>query len=503
MWQYCVALIPATVAFLLLSRPTQQLDKDKKRRPVLLPSTTFHSRFKPLLHSFRYPVLYIGVDLDTVGYNDTVLSFSDAWRPLKLHAGDYLGTKYTGSIKEKLWSHMHDHNVDTTQLRRSYLVTTPRVLGYSFNPVSFHYVYDTSENLAVVVLEVNNTFGEKHIYVLEQSKETRIRQGYTSAQRFPRSFHVSPFNDRSGSYELQCRDPFLSDDVKVDMHLTLLEPGGAKKLTAQVNSTHAVYTTQLSSWVTLLTHATAVFLTVPRILIEAWRLHYSKKLGVYLRPEPVEGVSGIGRQTATQRDLYFQDLVVEYIRANVEWTGCRSITFKILPSSEEIVIQGTGSDELEVIVLSHQFFSSLVTSQSPLTCLFTDSIGPTTPLFRTSSTTLFLRVMECGFKRRLPGRRYLSDLRTKYRGAPAWFEEYVKSTDYNISSSNEAFDNYVHERMSITWYRYYIHSSLLLTHLGNSLFSAIATFTGPDGGPGDEWDRVRRRVLPPSTPSDI
>ena len=51
------------------------------------------------------------------------------------------------------------------------MVTTPRFLRYAFNPVSFHYCYNKNNELKVIVLEVNNTFGEKHLYVLNRDTD--------------------------------------------------------------------------------------------------------------------------------------------------------------------------------------------------------------------------------------------------------------------------------------------------------------------------------------------
>ena len=45
-----------------------------------------------------------------------------------------------------------------------------------------------------------------------------------------------------------------------------------------------------------------VFLTFPRILYEAWRLHYQKKLPVYMRPEPVDDSGTVQRQSPTSTD---------------------------------------------------------------------------------------------------------------------------------------------------------------------------------------------------------
>ena len=69
-----------------------------------------------------------------------------------------------------------------------WLHTFPRVLGYVFKPVSFWYAHRADGTLAAVLAEVNNTFGERHGYLLAG---TQLRWGATLEAR--KVFHVSPF----------------------------------------------------------------------------------------------------------------------------------------------------------------------------------------------------------------------------------------------------------------------------------------------------------------------
>jgi hypothetical protein len=49
-----------------------------------------------------------------------------------------------------------------------WLHTYPRVLGFAFKPVSFWYCHRADGSLAAIVAEVNNTFGERHCYLLAE-----------------------------------------------------------------------------------------------------------------------------------------------------------------------------------------------------------------------------------------------------------------------------------------------------------------------------------------------
>jgi DUF1365 family protein len=70
-----------------------------------------------------------------------------------------------------------------------------RVLGHVFDPLSVFWCYDSSGRLVGVVAEVHNTYGERHAYLL--------RPDEAGAAMASKAFHVSPFFDVSGVYELR------------------------------------------------------------------------------------------------------------------------------------------------------------------------------------------------------------------------------------------------------------------------------------------------------------
>jgi hypothetical protein len=72
----------------------------------------------------------------------------------------------------------------------------PRVLGYSFKPVSFWYCHKADNSLRAIVVEVNNTFGERHCYLLDAPR-------WGIELQASKLFHVSPFCDVQGSYRFR------------------------------------------------------------------------------------------------------------------------------------------------------------------------------------------------------------------------------------------------------------------------------------------------------------
>jgi DUF1365 family protein len=93
----------------------------------------------------------------------------------------------------------------------------PRVLGYVFKPVSFWYVHRQDGRLRAVVAEVNNTFGERHCYLLDQPQEGQV-------QTARKVFHVSPFCQVDGSYQFRFlrtwgdRQQPSRTVVRIDLH---------------------------------------------------------------------------------------------------------------------------------------------------------------------------------------------------------------------------------------------------------------------------------------------
>ena len=72
----------------------------------------------------------------------------------------------------------------------------PRVWGYTFKPVSFWYCHRADGTLRAIVVEVNNTFGERHCYLLDHPR-------YGVELQTQKVFHVSPFCSVAGRYRFR------------------------------------------------------------------------------------------------------------------------------------------------------------------------------------------------------------------------------------------------------------------------------------------------------------
>lgn len=295
--------------------------------PRIFPSHTTHTRFFPSRHSFKYSYLLVGIpigwrqDAGLLSCDPVTTSSSRAW--FSVHAEDYLARgSCQGGLRAKLDNFLRQHGVDPTGFPHAYLVTAPRFLGWSFNPVSFWYLYDEWRLLKAMILEVNNTFDERRMYLLQLSgsgTDERFRM------KWQKDFHVSPFNDREGDYSLLAIDPFAIEvgheplpagaGPGVDNTITLSspEPDARPKLVARVHSVTESFDPRRLSYFQKATFMArwcwTGFLTNPRILREARLLWTRRKLPVFFRPEV--NVGSIGRQEISE------ETVLE--RGFIEW----------------------------------------------------------------------------------------------------------------------------------------------------------------------------------------
>lgn len=79
-----------------------------------------------------------------------------------------------------------------------WLHTYPRLLGYAFKPVSFWYCHRADDSLAAIIVEVNNTFGGRHCYLLAGPDLAWGRELHAR-----KMFHVSPFCRVEGGYRFR------------------------------------------------------------------------------------------------------------------------------------------------------------------------------------------------------------------------------------------------------------------------------------------------------------
>jgi DUF1365 family protein len=157
-----------------------------------------HTRLRPARHAFRYPTYFLMLPMRTlaqqpdawggVAHNRTgLVSFFD--RDHGTGQGSALAWFESVLDSEGLLAHA-DGEV--------WLHTYPRVAGYAFKPVSFWYAHRRDGSLLAALAEVNNTFGERHCYLLCGPDLAWGRELMAD-----KVFHVSPFCAVAGDYRFR------------------------------------------------------------------------------------------------------------------------------------------------------------------------------------------------------------------------------------------------------------------------------------------------------------
>ena len=157
-----------------------------------------HSRLRPQRHAFAYPTYFLMLPLRSLQGQAPQPGQWRINRPgalsfFETDHGDGRSPEQGGAIAwlDEVLQHEGIHDATGEAWLHAY----PRVLGYTFKPVSFWYCHraadDQDGSLRAIVVEVNNTFGERHCYVLDAPR-------YGVEQRADKAFHVSPFNPVQG-----------------------------------------------------------------------------------------------------------------------------------------------------------------------------------------------------------------------------------------------------------------------------------------------------------------
>lgn len=175
-----------------------------------------HTRLRPRRHAFAYRTFFLMLPLRSMQRSGSGALAHNRAGWLSFHDsdhGDGRGPAQGGALAwmEELLAR---HGI-TDADGEIWLHCYPRVLGYTFKPVSFWYCHRADGLLRAIVAEVNNTFGERHCYLLEDAR-------YGQELRAAKVFHVSPFCRVDGEYAFRflrrVREDVARTVACVDLH---------------------------------------------------------------------------------------------------------------------------------------------------------------------------------------------------------------------------------------------------------------------------------------------
>jgi uncharacterized protein len=167
-----------------------------------------HRRLAPLRHELRYKVFNFFCDINELPKLSRTLRFFSYNRFNLFSIDDRMHGPGDGTpIREHVWGLVGKSGAD---VKRVYMFCYPKVLGYVFNPLTVYYGFDAADQLRLMIYEVNNTFGERHSYVIP------VEDG--QQQSCKKKFYVSPFNEVEGHYDFSIHSP--GNELKLGITLT-------------------------------------------------------------------------------------------------------------------------------------------------------------------------------------------------------------------------------------------------------------------------------------------
>lgn len=172
----------------------------------IYPGLVTHARLKPRVHKLRYHIFMLLLDLDelpALGRDLKLFSvrgFNLVGFDPRRH-GDGSATPLKVQVEAQLAAAGIAHGGPVRML------AMPRILGTGFNPLTVYYCHRPDGALSAILYEVNNTFGERHSYLIPADNAPVVKQACE------KGFYVSPFMDMDLSYAFRMRPP--GDEVQV------------------------------------------------------------------------------------------------------------------------------------------------------------------------------------------------------------------------------------------------------------------------------------------------
>ena len=164
-----------------------------------------HARLKPMGHRFSYRVMSLWIDLDRLSEANLQSRLFGVNRAAlySFHEADH-GERDGSPLRAYAQRCAAKHEIDLAG-GRVWLLCYPRLLGYTFNPLSVYFCYRADGELALLIYEVRNTFGDIHPYALSVMPGDISKAGVRQAH--DKAFYVSPFIEMTMRYHFRVTPP--------------------------------------------------------------------------------------------------------------------------------------------------------------------------------------------------------------------------------------------------------------------------------------------------------
>jgi len=174
-----------------------------------------HRRYGSVSHEFSYSLFMVYLDLAELPHAIDNLPFcsSRGLAPVRYKREDYLGSPNMDLAEAvRVRVEAETGHRPTGPIR---MLTHLRYMGLCFNPVTFYYCFNPSnDEVETVVAEITNTpWNQRRAYILQKPVKTSAHG--TAQYQFPKDFHVSPFMPMNQEYTWFFSPP--QDQLQVHM----------------------------------------------------------------------------------------------------------------------------------------------------------------------------------------------------------------------------------------------------------------------------------------------
>jgi DUF1365 family protein len=173
-------------------------------RSALYAGKVMHQRLRPRRHRLSYRIFMLLLDLDEI---EKLARKLRLFSRIRFNLFSFVDRDHGDASEASLRAYVEREmkaagmEPDGGPIR---LLSMPRILGYAFNPLSVYFCYRLSGRLGAILYEINNTFGQRHSYLIPV--EEASGQGLVE-QYCRKRFYVSPFMGMDMRYRFRIAPP--------------------------------------------------------------------------------------------------------------------------------------------------------------------------------------------------------------------------------------------------------------------------------------------------------
>jgi hypothetical protein len=241
-----------------------------------------HTRWRPVRHRLKHRMMWLLLDLDELALLSRRLRmFSlNRFNLVDFRERDH-GDGSTVPLRAQIEQSLRRAGIEPEggAIRA---LCMPRVLGTVFNPLSVFFCHRADGGLHAMLYEVNNTFGDRHTYVIPVPEADSHRP--VQRQSCAKQLHVSPFMDMAMSYRFRIALPKEHAVVAIEGH----DANGPLLAAAYAGQRHDLTDTNL-----LRAFVTRPLLGVQVLGAIHWEALKLWRKGMRLRPRPLPPADAI------------------------------------------------------------------------------------------------------------------------------------------------------------------------------------------------------------------